>query len=193
MPPHWRVNNILVEPIFFIQSPERRMFIQKVSLDAAMFLDSRFFNSVARNVENRLACVANNMAHVSRLVLGRFMSRAERPRLHGNALNLCVVMDTLPHFLLTSTPFWFHLAFPAVFLSFCSLFNTPYTPKSTLVAPWRRKGPMKTRKWSAVYGRFSRGFGKRYGGVDGGHKTIAVRSCKVRRCQMYGSLWKFFF
>lgn len=82
------------------------MFIQKVRLDTAVFLDSPFFNLVARNGEkNRLACVANNMAHVSRLVLGRFMFRAERPRLHGNALNLCVVMDTLPHFLLASTPF----------------------------------------------------------------------------------------
>jgi hypothetical protein len=56
-------------------------------------------------VENRLACVANNMAHVARLVLGRFMFRRDRTRLHGNALNLCVVMDTLPHFLLASTPF----------------------------------------------------------------------------------------
>lgn len=74
-------------------------------LDAALFLDSPFFISGARNGENRLACVANNMAHVSRLVLGRFMLRGERTSLHGNALNLCVVMDTLPHFLLASTPF----------------------------------------------------------------------------------------
>lgn len=68
-------------------------------------LDSPFFNSGARNGENHLACVANNMAHVARLVLGRFMFRRDRTRLHGNALNLCVVMDTLPHFLLASTPF----------------------------------------------------------------------------------------
>ena len=81
------------------------MFFLKVRLDAAVFVDSPFFSSVPRNGENRLACVANNMAHVSRLVLGRFMFRGERTRLHGNALNLRVVMDTLPHFLLASTPF----------------------------------------------------------------------------------------
>jgi hypothetical protein len=81
------------------------MFSLKVRLDAALFLDSPTLNAVARNGENRLACVANNMAHVSRLVLGRFMFRGERTRLYGNALNLCVVMDTVPHFLLASTPF----------------------------------------------------------------------------------------
>ena len=91
---------------FFNPSTERRMFfLLKVRLCAALFLDSASFNSVARNGEHRLACVANSMAYVSRLVLGRFMFRGERTRLHGNALNSCVVMDTLPHFLLASTPF----------------------------------------------------------------------------------------
>jgi len=89
----------------FYPSTERRMFFLKVRLDSALFLDSPFFNSGARNGENRLACVANNMAHVSRLVLGRFTFRGERTRLHGNALNLRVVMDTLPYFLLASIPF----------------------------------------------------------------------------------------
>lgn len=46
-----------------------------------------------------------SMAHMSRLVPGRFALRGERALLHGNALNLCVVMDTPPPSYLLPLPF----------------------------------------------------------------------------------------
>jgi len=116
----------------------------------------------------------------------------ERTRLHGNALNLCVVMDTLPHFLLASTPFWFHLAFPAVFLSFCSLFNTPYTQKPPSSSPEEEKARW-TRESEVRYMVVFPGGWKEIRWCRGGHKTIAVRSCKLSGCQMYGSSWKIVF